>query len=57
VSLLRRLRRSRPPADALPDPAKPPENRGTWDAAALTNVDVTEYVKTEIRTQTRPWQR
>jgi hypothetical protein len=42
---------------ALPDPAKPPGNRGEWDAAALTNVDITELVKRQIRTTTRPWQK
>ena len=43
---------SRPP---LPDPAKVPTARGTWDQAALTNVDITEVVKRQIRTVTRPW--
>ena len=42
---------------ALPDPAKPPANRGEWDAAALTNVEITELVKRQIRTNTRPWQK
>ena len=61
--ILRRLRRrGRPagPAPAspqLPDPAKPPGNRGDWDRAALTNVDITELVKQEIRTRTRPWEK
>jgi len=59
--LLRRLRRrSRAAATAtpqLPDPGKPPGNRGDWDRAALTNVDITEVVKQEIRTRTRPWQK
>jgi len=54
-------RRQRPqggaPTPALPDPAKPPGNRGEWDQAALTNVDITELVKREIRTRTRPWQK
>ena len=58
--LLARLRRrssdaGSPGPDALPDPSKPPRNRGDWDHAALTNVDITEEVKREIRTQTRPW--
>jgi hypothetical protein len=42
---------------ALPDPAKPPGNRGDWNSAALTNVEITELVKGEIRTTTRPWQK
>jgi hypothetical protein len=41
----------------LPDPAKPPGNRGSWDSAALTNVDITELVKGQIRTRTRPWEK
>jgi len=40
---------------ALPDPAKVPTARGTWEEAALTNVAVTEVVKRQIRTVTRPW--
>jgi hypothetical protein len=61
-ALLGRLRRRNrdeeaPGAPALPDPAKPPRNRGDWDEAALTNVDVTEVVKAQIRTRTRPWQK
>ena len=60
--ILGRLRRrSRPQGTsatpALPDPAKPPGNRGDWDQAALTNVDITEVVKSQIRTRTRPWQK
>lgn len=55
------LKRMRRPAggsgEALPDPAKPPGNRGDWDRAALTNVDITELVKQQIRTTTRPWQK
>jgi hypothetical protein len=43
--------------DALPDPAKPPDNRGDWDRAALTNVEITELVKRQIRTTTHPWQK
>lgn len=42
-------------AEALPDPSKPPRNRGDWDHAALINVDITEEVKREIRTRTKPW--
>ena len=40
---------------AIPDPAKVPTSRGTWEEAALTNVAVTEVVKRQIRTVTRPW--
>jgi hypothetical protein len=52
----------RPPAggtsrEQLPDPAKPPSNRGEWDQAALTNVEITELVKRQIRTATLPWQK
>ena len=57
MGLLNRLRdrAGRPKAPAgLPDPAVPPSNRGEWGAAALTNVDITEFVKTQLRTQTRP---
>jgi hypothetical protein len=32
-----------------------PTARGTWEEAALTNVDITEVVKRQIRTVTRPW--
>ncbi|HEV7679355.1 MAG TPA: hypothetical protein VGQ42_12370 [Candidatus Dormibacteraeota bacterium] len=39
----------------IPDPAKVPTARGTWEEAALTNVDITEVVKRQIRTVTRPW--
>ncbi|GAC1338863.1 MAG: hypothetical protein NVSMB29_05300 [Candidatus Dormibacteria bacterium] len=48
-----RARRLRTPA--LPDPAQPPLRRGSWEEAALTNVAVTEVVKRQIRTVTRPW--
>jgi hypothetical protein len=55
------VRRLRPPSrglnNPLPDPAKPPGNRGEWGAAALTNVEITELVKQQIRTTTRPWQK
>jgi len=44
-------------ARAIPDPAKVPTARGTWEEAALTNVDITELVKRQIRTVTRPWQK
>jgi hypothetical protein len=39
----------------IPDPGKVPTARGTWEEAALTNVDITEVVKRQIRTVTRPW--
>ena len=60
--LLERLRARRrgptlEPTPQLPDPAKPPGNRGSWSQAALTNVDITEVVKQQIRTDTRPWQK
>jgi hypothetical protein len=41
----------------LPDPAKVPTARGTWDEAALTNVDITEVVKRQIGTVTPPWKK
>jgi len=44
-----------PEGRPLPDPAKVPQARGTWEEAALTNVAVTEVVKRQIRTVTRPW--
>jgi hypothetical protein len=61
MNLLRRRRRaSDPQPDAqggrsIPDPGKVPTARGTWEQAALTNVDITEVVKRQIRTVTRPW--
>jgi hypothetical protein len=61
--LLARLRRGRrrdpatEPTPALPDPALVPRNRGPWEQAALTNVDVTEVVKGQIRSRTLPWQK
>ncbi len=55
---VRRLRPGARTAErALPDPAQPPTNRGDWDDAALTNVAITELVKRQIRTTTRPWQK
>ncbi|MGI8847745.1 MAG: hypothetical protein ACR2GX_05710 [Candidatus Dormibacteria bacterium] len=57
MSILERWRRRRQGGDRLPDPAMPPQNRGSWDEAALTNVDITELVKNQIHTQTKPWQR
>jgi hypothetical protein len=41
----------------VPDPGKVPTARGTREEAALTNVAVTELVKRQIRTVTRPWQK
>jgi hypothetical protein len=57
---LRRDRRATdsPPQAAgrtIPDPGQVPTARGTWEEAALTNVDITEVVKRQIRTVTRPW--
>jgi hypothetical protein len=62
VGLIERLRAMRPQARGpsravLPDPAQPPTNRGDWDQAALTNVEITELVKRQIRTNTLPWQK
>ncbi len=56
------VRRMRPRAagssrEPLPDPAKAPANRGEWDHAALTNVEITELVKRQVRTTTLPWQK
>ncbi|MFN2452015.1 MAG: hypothetical protein ABR541_06660 [Candidatus Dormibacteria bacterium] len=48
-------RPGRPRVAALPDPSRPPARRGSWEEAALTNVEVTEVVKRQIRTVTRPW--
>jgi hypothetical protein len=39
----------------VPDPGKVPTARGTWEEAALTNVDITEVVKRQLRTVTKPW--
>jgi hypothetical protein len=55
--LLGRGRHQQPPPSGLPDPAKPPENRGEWERAALINVDITEEVKRQIHTRTRPWEK
>ena len=46
-----------PTGPALPDPAIPPGNRGEWGAAALTNVEITELVKRQLRTNTTPQQK
>jgi len=60
MNLLRRRRRASDPQPvvegrSIPDPGKVPTARGTWEQAALTNVDITEVVKRQIRTVTRPW--
>jgi hypothetical protein len=34
-----------------------PTARGTWEEAALTNVDITEVVKRQIGTITPPWKK
>ena len=68
MSLLDALRRWRrdetgapPPTDRqrrrIPDPAAVPTARGTWEEAALTNVDITELVKRELGTVTPPWKK
>ncbi len=57
---LRRRQRSTATGEMLPDlpdPGLPPSNRGPWDRAALINTDITELVKREIRTKTKPWQK
>ena len=54
---LRRRQRAGTTGETLPDPALPPSNRGPWDRAALINTDITELVKREIRTKTKPWQK
>jgi len=46
-----------PVREKLPDPAEVPRNRGSWEHAALTNVDITELVKRQIGSRTRSWQK
>jgi hypothetical protein len=41
----------------LPDPGEVPTARGTWEQAALTNVDITELVKQQLGTVTPPWKK
>jgi len=41
----------------IPDPGKVPAQRGSWEEAALTNVDITEVVKRQIGTVTPPWKK
>jgi len=48
---------SGPTAGHMPDPARPPQARGPWEQAALTNVDITEVVKRQIGTVTPPWKK
>jgi hypothetical protein len=67
MGLLDALRRRRPDnhesatthagSRRLPDPARVPTARGTWEEAALTNVDITEVVKRQIGTITPPWKK
>lgn len=62
MPLFRRRRSPHPTGDpdgegALPDPSRPPLNRGPWEQAAITNVEVTEIVKRRLGTITRPWQK
>ena len=47
--------RQGPGTGRLPDPSKPPQARGSWENAALTNTRITELVKREIGTVTPPW--
>ena len=44
-------------AARLPDPSRPPQARGSWENAALTNTRITELVKREIGTITPPWKK
>jgi hypothetical protein len=41
----------------VPDPGMVPTARGTWEQAALTNVDITEVVKRQLGTVTPPWKK
>ncbi|HEX3605612.1 MAG TPA: hypothetical protein VH134_06795 [Candidatus Dormibacteraeota bacterium] len=41
----------------LPDPGEVPQARGSWEQAALTNVDITEVVKRQLGTVTPPWKK
>ncbi len=42
----------------IPDPGRVPSAaRGSWEESALLDVAVTEEVKRQIRTVTRPWQK
>ena len=45
-----------PEGRPIPDPGTVATGpRGTWEESALSNVAVTEVVKRQIRTVTRPW--
>jgi hypothetical protein len=63
LDLLRRRRDAQSEDDAangtppLPDPGMVPTARGTWEQAALTNVDITELVKRQLGTVTPPWKK
>ena len=62
MGILDTLRRRRGGADGasatrLPDPALPPTARGSWEQAALVNVDITELVKRQLGTPTPPWKK
>jgi hypothetical protein len=41
----------------VPDPGMVPTARGSWEQAALTNVDITEVVKRQLGTVTPPWKK
>jgi len=41
----------------VPDPGLVPTARGSWEEAALTNVDITELVKRQLGTVTPPWKK
>lgn len=41
----------------IPDPGLVPTARGSWEQAALTNVDITEVVKRQLGTVTPPWKK
>ena len=53
MGLIERLRAMRPAPKGSNQAVLP----GEWDEAALTNVEITELVKRQIRTDTRPWQK
>jgi hypothetical protein len=63
IDLLRRLRADESEDDAangtrpVPDPGMVPTARGSWEQAALTNVDITEVVKRQLGTVTPPWKK
>jgi hypothetical protein len=63
LDLLRRLRDQESEDEPgngtrpVPDPGMVPTARGTWEQAALTNVDITEVVKRQLGTVTPPWKK